>query len=78
MTGWSASGSQLMDNTELARQLDQKYRGRYMVEWSCWTQTFLAWPTWLAARGDAIESADPQDLEARMVEQEKQLGIQPL
>src|SRR5918999_5513427 len=64
-----------MGNADLARLLDNKYRGRYMVKWSWWTQTFLAWPTWPTGKGKTVESRDPQELEHRMNEQEKRLGV---
>lgn len=65
-------------NAGIAKRLDEKYRGRWLVLWSWWSQTFLAWPTWIGASGCSLETADPQRLEQLMIAQEERLGVRPL
>lgn len=62
-------------NAGIAKRLDEKYQGRWLVLWSWWSQTFLAWPTWIGGRGQFLESADPEHLEQQMIAQEKCAGV---
>jgi DNA-binding XRE family transcriptional regulator len=65
-------------NAGVAKRLDEKYQGRWLVLWSWWSQTFLAWPTWIGGSGKSLESSCPEHLERLMIEQEECAGIRPL
>ena len=63
------------DQVEQARQLQDRYRGRWLIMWSRCSQRFLAWPTWFGSEGELLQCTDSQKLEQIMIEQEQKLGV---
>jgi hypothetical protein len=58
--------------------IGKAYKGRYMVMWSEYSQTYIAWATWQGTGGEMIADSDPEELIRRMDAQLAANRVHPL